>query len=106
VIWDEAMDVIIATAAITFDAGKEWRFYTGTVAERVAVQRAFDGYRGNKMNHVRDSHFERPNVGIPRKRCGSKAATARSFSFLRKDTQVTGFAFSLGDRLGSPQDVV
>jgi protein SCO1/2 len=35
-----------------FEAGKRWRFYTGTVAQSVAVQRAFDVYRGNKMNHV------------------------------------------------------
>ena len=35
-----------------FGADKGWRFYTGTVAQSVAVQRAFDVYRGNKMNHV------------------------------------------------------
>lgn len=35
-----------------FDAGAQWRFYTGTVAQSVAVQRAFGVYRGNKMNHV------------------------------------------------------
>lgn len=35
-----------------FAAGPGWRFYTGTVAESIAVQRAFDVYRGNKMNHV------------------------------------------------------
>lgn len=35
-----------------FAAAPGWRFYTGTVAESIAVQRAFDVYRGNKMNHV------------------------------------------------------
>jgi protein SCO1/2 len=35
-----------------FGARERWRFYTGTVAQSLAVQRAFDVYRGNKMNHV------------------------------------------------------
>lgn len=43
---------VLRSYAKQFDAGKGWRFYTGTVAESVAVQRAFDVYRGNKMNHV------------------------------------------------------
>jgi protein SCO1/2 len=34
-----------------FGAGREWRFYTGTPDASVAAQRAFDVYRGNKMNH-------------------------------------------------------
>lgn len=47
-----------------FEAGAQWRFYTGTVAESVAVQRAFDVYRGNKMNHV-PLTFVRPAPGQP-----------------------------------------
>lgn len=43
---------VLRSYAKQFDAGKQWRFYTGTVAQSVAVQRAFDVYRGNKMNHV------------------------------------------------------
>jgi protein SCO1/2 len=43
---------VLRSYAQQFEAGKEWRFYTGTVAQSVAVQRAFDVYRGNKMNHV------------------------------------------------------
>jgi protein SCO1/2 len=35
-----------------FHAGPHWRFYTGTVQASVAVQRAFDAYRGDKMNHT------------------------------------------------------
>lgn len=35
-----------------FGAGKEWQFYTGTVESSIAVQRAFDVYRGDKMNHT------------------------------------------------------
>jgi protein SCO1/2 len=34
-----------------FRAGAEWTFYTGTTQASVAVQRAFDVYRGDKMNH-------------------------------------------------------
>lgn len=33
-------------------AGAGWRFYTGTPASSEAAQRAFDVYRGNKMNHL------------------------------------------------------
>lgn len=43
---------VLRQYARQFDAGPEWRFYTGTVAQSIAVQRAFDVYRGNKMNHV------------------------------------------------------
>jgi protein SCO1 len=34
-----------------FHAGREWQHYTGTVEASIAVQRAFDAYRGDKMNH-------------------------------------------------------
>jgi protein SCO1/2 len=35
-----------------FHAGPHWRFYTGSVQASVAVQRAFEVYRGDKMNHT------------------------------------------------------
>jgi protein SCO1/2 len=35
-----------------FHAGPQWRHYTGTTQASVAVQRAFDAYRGDKMNHT------------------------------------------------------
>jgi protein SCO1 len=35
-----------------FHAGPPWRFYTGTVEASVAAQRAFDAYRGDKMDHT------------------------------------------------------
>lgn len=35
-----------------FGAGPQWQFLTGSIADAVAVQRAFDTYRGNKMNHA------------------------------------------------------
>ncbi|HEV7611736.1 MAG TPA: SCO family protein [Steroidobacteraceae bacterium] len=38
--------------AKTFHAGPEWQHYTGTLAASQTVQRAFDVYRGNKMDHV------------------------------------------------------
>lgn len=35
-----------------YAAGPQWSFYTGTVEASVATQRAFDAYRGDKMNHL------------------------------------------------------
>lgn len=35
-----------------FHAGPTWRFYTGTTEASVAVQRAFEAFRGDKMNHT------------------------------------------------------
>jgi protein SCO1/2 len=35
-----------------FGAGPEWQYYTGTVEASVATQRAFNVYRGDKMNHT------------------------------------------------------
>ena len=35
-----------------FGAGPEWRHYTGTVAASVTAQRAFNAYRGSKMDHA------------------------------------------------------
>lgn len=55
---------VLRSYARQFGAGKQWRFYTGTVAQSVAVQRAFDVWRGNKMNHVPVT-FVRPGRGQP-----------------------------------------
>ncbi len=35
-----------------FGALSQWSFFTGTLAQSIEVQRAFDAYHGNKMNHV------------------------------------------------------
>jgi protein SCO1/2 len=35
-----------------FDAKPQWQHYTGTVANSVAVQKVFNAYRGDKMNHL------------------------------------------------------
>lgn len=34
-----------------FKAGSQWQFFTGDKNDILAVQKAFDTYRGNKMNH-------------------------------------------------------
>jgi cytochrome oxidase Cu insertion factor (SCO1/SenC/PrrC family) len=35
-----------------FGAGSHWDFYTGTMENSLAIQKAFDAYRGDKMNHT------------------------------------------------------
>jgi protein SCO1/2 len=35
-----------------FSAGPDWRHYTGTLAASITAQRAFNAYRGGKMNHA------------------------------------------------------
>jgi protein SCO1/2 len=45
-------------------AGPGWSFYTGTAEAIVAAQRAFDAYRGDKMNHA-PLTFVRAAPGAP-----------------------------------------
>ena len=35
-----------------YQADTQWRFYTGELNDMVRIQKAFDVYRGNKMNHI------------------------------------------------------
>ncbi|MFZ1538239.1 MAG: SCO family protein [Chromatiaceae bacterium] len=42
----------LTTYAKRFDAGPQWFFLTGKPEDIVVVQRAFDAYRGDKMNHT------------------------------------------------------
>ena len=35
-----------------YQAQSQWNFYTGTVAESIEAQKAFQAYNGDKMNHV------------------------------------------------------
>ena len=35
-----------------FGAGANWDYYTGTVETSIAIQKAFNAYRGDKMNHT------------------------------------------------------
>lgn len=41
----------LAAYAKNFSAGPEWIILTGVLKDSIAVQRAFDAYRGDKMNH-------------------------------------------------------
>jgi len=38
--------------AAMFNASPSWRFYTGSLEAIIAVQKAFESYRGSKMNHA------------------------------------------------------
>lgn len=35
-----------------YNTGTNWQFFTGNLPDIIALQKAFDAYRGNKMNHV------------------------------------------------------
>ncbi len=41
----------LSAYAKKYGAGSQWQFYTGTLEASVAIQKAFDTYRGDKMNH-------------------------------------------------------
>lgn len=40
------------TLAKKLGAGSQWQFYSGTLDASVAMQKAFDTFRGDKMNHI------------------------------------------------------
>jgi protein SCO1/2 len=42
----------LAAYAERFHAGPQWTFLTGSLEDSIAVQKAFDAYRGDKMNHA------------------------------------------------------
>ena len=42
---------VLTKYAKKYSADKEWDFYTGTVEASIAAQRAFNVYRGDKMQH-------------------------------------------------------
>jgi cytochrome oxidase Cu insertion factor (SCO1/SenC/PrrC family) len=42
----------LAEYAKRYHAGPQWHYYTGTVQASLAVQRAFEAYRGDKMDHT------------------------------------------------------
>jgi protein SCO1/2 len=50
--------------ARSFNAGPEWQHYTGTLAASETAQRAFDVYRGVKMDHS-PAMLIRPAPGAP-----------------------------------------
>ena len=41
----------LRTYAARYDAGPQWQFLTGKLEDIVAIQKAFNAYRGTKMNH-------------------------------------------------------
>jgi protein SCO1/2 len=47
-----------------FGAGPQWKMLTGRLDDSILVQRAFDVYRGDKMNH-RPATFLRTRAGQP-----------------------------------------
>jgi len=50
--------------AKSYSAGPDWQHYTGSLAASQTAQRAFDVYRGNKMNH-QPAMFVRAAPGAP-----------------------------------------
>mgnify|MGYP001827548797 CR=1 FL=1 len=64
---DDAEDVLMVSVSIDpeqdtatelaeyagrFRAGPQWHFLTGTLDDSIALQQAFEAYRGDKMNHA------------------------------------------------------
>jgi protein SCO1/2 len=62
--------------AARFGAGPRWSFLTGSVADVQAVERAFDAYRGDKMNHA-PLTLLRPAPGQPWVRLDGFASPAQ-----------------------------
>ena len=55
---------VLAEYATRFDAGPQWHFLTGRLEDSIAVQRAFEAYRGDKMDHT-PATFLRAAPGRP-----------------------------------------
>jgi protein SCO1/2 len=43
---------LLAEYAKKFKAGPDWSFYTGSLEASIVIQKAFNVYRGDKMNHA------------------------------------------------------
>ena len=67
--------------AKTFKAGPEWQYYTGTREASEAAQRAFDVYRGAKMDHS-PATLIRPAPGAPWVRIGGFATADQLYAEL------------------------
>ncbi len=50
--------------AAKFKAKPQWQFYSGSVKNVLALQKAFDAYRGDKMNHTATTYL-RASPGKP-----------------------------------------
>jgi protein SCO1/2 len=58
-----------------YGAGPQWQMLTGSLADSIAVQRAFDVYRGDKMSH-QPATFLRAGPGQPWVRLDGFASAA------------------------------
>jgi protein SCO1/2 len=68
-----------------YGAGSQWQLLTGSLDDSIAVQRAFDVYRGDKMNH-QPATFLRAGPGQPWVRLDGFASAA---DILREYRQLT-----------------
>src|SRR5512145_522622 len=59
-----------------FGAGPQWRMLTGSVADSIAVQRAFGTFRGDKMNHAPATFLHMGDPGQPWVRLDGLASAA------------------------------
>lgn len=66
---------ILKAYAEKYGAGPEWEMLTGSLGDSVTVQRAFDVYRGNKMDHL-PATFLRGAAGQPWVRLDGFASAA------------------------------
>jgi protein SCO1/2 len=67
-----------------FKAGAGWQFLTGSIENIIATQKAFDAYRGDKMNHV-PLTFIRSTVDGPWVRLEGFASAAEVVSEYRQN---------------------
>jgi protein SCO1/2 len=73
--------------AKTFNAGPEWQHYTGTRAASETAQRAFDVYRGAKMDHS-PATLVRPAPGAPWVRIDGFATAEQLYQELPRFTNL------------------
>ena len=76
---------VLRAYADKYGAGPQWQMLTGSVKDSIAVQRAFDVYRGDKMNHL-PTTFLRASPGQPWVRLDGFASAA---DILREYRQLT-----------------
>lgn len=62
--------------AAKYGAGPQWRMLTGSVADSIAVQRAFGTFRGDKMNHAPATFLHMGDSGQPWVRLDGLASAA------------------------------
>ena len=52
---------VLKKYAKQFEAGSQWKLFTGPTGNSILIQRAFDAYRGDKMNHIPLTFIRGPN---------------------------------------------